>query len=93
MAWITKDRFGNEIVLTDERWQHIVDGHWELNGLVDDVLDAMRFGTRKQFADDPTKYRYARKFSKLLHGYTHIIVIVRLAPSGFVITAYPKRVR
>ena len=29
MGWSVKDRWNNEIVLTDERWQHIVDGHWE----------------------------------------------------------------
>jgi len=30
--WVVKDRWGNEIVLTDERWQHITEGHWELTG-------------------------------------------------------------
>lgn len=83
----------NEIVLTDERWQHIVDGHWELTNLLDEVLDTIQLGKRKQSATDPNRYCYSKRFSDLPHGYTHIFVIVRLAPSKFVITAYPRRVR
>ncbi len=30
MSWSVKDRWGNAIVLTDERWRHIVEGQWEL---------------------------------------------------------------
>ncbi len=93
MAWTVKDRWGNEILLTDERWQHIVDGHWELGDMLDQVLETVRVGNRKQAADDPSKYRYSREFSNLPYGYTHIYVIVRLAPNKFIITAYPKRVR
>lgn len=93
MAWSVKDRWGNEIVLTDERWQHIIDGHWELTNLVEQVLETVRLGRRKQSGTDPNKYRYFRKFSNLPYGYTRIYVIVRLAPKKFVITAYPKRVR
>jgi len=93
MPWVVKDRFDNEIVLTDERWQHIVEGHWELTDLLDRVLQTIQLGTRKQFAHDPAKYKYSRKFSDLPRHYTHIFVIVRLARGKFVITAYPKRVR
>ena len=93
MAWSIQDRWGNEITLTAERWQHIVDGHWELAELRDRVLDAVRLGTRQQDEADPTKYRYAKRFSDLPHGYTHIFVLVRLLPNRFIITAYPKRVR
>ncbi len=93
MPWFVKDRWGNEIVSTDERWQHIIEGHWELTNLLNEVLETVQLGTRRQFADAPTKYRYARKFANLPHGHTHIFVIVRLASNKFVITAYPKRVR
>jgi hypothetical protein len=30
--WVIKDRWDNDIALTDERWQHITEGHWELAG-------------------------------------------------------------
>jgi hypothetical protein len=35
--WIVKDRFGNAVYLTDEQWQHIVDGHPEM-GDCEEVL-------------------------------------------------------
>jgi hypothetical protein len=93
MSWSVKDRWGNEITLSEERWQHIIDGHWELVDMRAQVLDAVRLGTRKQNPMDPNQYRYTRKFSNLSYGYTYIVVIARLKPSQFVITAYPKRVR
>ncbi len=93
MPWSTQDRYGNEIILTDERWQHIVDGHWELTNLLDEVLETIQLGRRKQTANDPSKFQYSKRFSDLPYGYTHILVIVRLVPNKFVITAYPKRVR
>jgi hypothetical protein len=93
MSWSVKDRWGNVIALTDERWRHIVEGHWELTDFLDQVLETIRLGTRKQHPVDPDKYRYSKRFSDLPHGYTHIFVLVRLAPNKFVITAYPKRVR
>jgi hypothetical protein len=70
MAWTVKDRWGNAILLTDERWQHIVDGHWELADLVAQVLDTIRLGTRKQFANDASQYRYMRIFI-ICHTDTH----------------------
>ena len=93
MSWSVRDRWGNEIILSDERWRHIIDGHWELEGLVDQVLDTLRLGTRKQSSVNSSQYRYTRRFSDLAHGYTHVVVIVRMGPNPFVITAYPKRVR
>jgi len=91
--WVVKDCWGNEIVLTNERWQHITEGHWELTGRLEQVLETIRTGKRKQAAEDPSKYRYSRAFDDLPHNYTHIFVVVRLLPNKFVITAYPKRVR
>jgi len=91
--WVIKDQWGNEIALTDERWQHITEGHWELTDRLNQVLETIRLGKRKQAAKDPDKYRYSRAFNDLPYNYTHIFVIVRLSPNKFVITAYPKRVR
>ena len=93
MPWIINDRYGNEIALTDERWQHITEGHWELENLLAQIIETIRLGTRKQFANDPNKYRYSKKYSDMPHRYTHLVVIVRIAPKRFIITAYPKRVR
>jgi len=60
--WTIRDRWGNEITLTDERWRHITEGHWELAGRLDRVLETIRLGRRKQAASDPNKYRYSRAF-------------------------------
>lgn len=92
-SWSVKDRWNNEIILANERWQHIINGHWELANLCDQVLDTVRLGTHKQNETDPNKYRDLKKFSDSPYGYTHILVIVRLLPNKFVITACPKRVR
>jgi hypothetical protein len=70
MAWTVKDRWGNAILLTDERWQHIVDGHWELADLVAQVLDTIRLGTRKQFANDVSQFVIHASF-KIYHTDTH----------------------
>jgi len=91
--WVVRDRWGNKIRLTDERWAHIAEGHWELADRLDQVLETIRPGKTKQSAGDPGKYRYSRRFDDLPHNYTHIYVIVRLRPKRFVITAYPKYVR
>lgn len=87
--WKVTDRWKNEIVLTAERWKHIVDHHWELKGRLDDILKTIRAGKRKQEVLNPQKFKYFYPFDDLPHNYTHIVVVVKLAINKFVITAYP----
>jgi hypothetical protein len=100
--WIVRDRFQNEIYLTQERWEHILEGHDELVGRLDDLLDTVRYGQRRQEALDPQRYRYYRKYNDLPYGFHHLVAIVifTLTPAGvtnnFIVTAwgayiYPKR--
>ncbi len=70
--WTVEDRWGNEIVLTEERWQHIREGHWELADRLDQVLETVRRGTRKPYPLDPGRFRYSRAWPDLPHNYTHI---------------------
>ena len=91
--WIVTDKWGNQIELTEERWEHILDYHPELSQHLDDVLLTVRTGRRKQSPMDPHKYTYYRDFSSLLHNYTRIVVIVKLIRNNFIITAYPIRKR
>ncbi|HDN79432.1 MAG TPA: hypothetical protein ENG33_03050 [Chloroflexi bacterium] len=90
MHWKVKDRWGNEITLTEERWLHICERHWELEGMLDKVLETVQYGRRRQDPLDPTKYKYWWEFDDLPFHYTRIIAVVRLGVKKFIITAYPK---
>ena len=91
--WDVTDKWGNRIELTHERWQHIVEHHWELRHSLDKVLSTVRTGRRKQSLMDPQKYTYYKDFESLPHNYTRIVVIVKLIRNNFIITAYPIRKR
>jgi hypothetical protein len=92
--WIVQDRYHNEIYLTEERWQHIFERHGELRGRLNDLLDTLRYGQRKQEALAPQKYRYRQAYDDLNYGYNHIVAVVsfRYDDSGtannFVVTAW-----
>ena len=92
--WTVQDRYGNEIYLTEERWEHILDRHDELTGRLDDLLDTLRYGRRRREALDPQQYRYRRASDDLLYGFNHIIAIVVFrydasgASNSFVVTAW-----
>jgi len=48
--WTQRDRFGNDIYLTIERWQHITrsDNHPELTPHLELVRETIRLGRRRQ---------------------------------------------
>lgn len=54
----------------------------------DDVLDAIRKGSRRQDPIDPHKYKYFYPVEDLPFGLKHIVVVVRIATRKFVLTAY-----
>ena len=91
--WVVTDKRGNRIELTDERWEHIVENHWELRNHLEEVLKTVRMGRRKQSVQDPNKYTYSLAFDNLPHNYTHIVVIVKIVRNNFIITAYPIKRR
>jgi hypothetical protein len=98
--WTRRDRFGNEIYLTYERWQHIVnpDNHPEVAPYIDYVRETIRLGRRQQDPYDPNSYKYYRAFPNLPDDNNHLVVCVRFRwvtqPDGtveeekFVTTAY-----
>lgn len=55
--WIEQDRFGNEIYLTDERWEHITNpmNHPEMLEYEEDLRETIRVSRRKQDALNPQK--------------------------------------
>ena len=98
--WTQRDRFGNEIYLTGERWAHIInpDNHPEVEPFFDDVAGTIKSGRRRQDPYDPNGYQYYRAFPHLPDDNTHLVVCVRFRwpanPDGtvqeekFVTTAY-----
>jgi hypothetical protein len=88
MATKVRDRYGNQIELTDERWRHIVTYHPELEDRRDEVLETIRKGVRRQDAVEPEKYKYVRKFADLPLDYTHLVAVVKMVRNNFVLTAY-----
>jgi len=104
IRWIVKDRYGNSIYLTQERWTHIIESinHPEMADYEEELKETVQTGSRKQDSLNPQKYRYSNEFDNLPAGNTHIIAIVlfRLQESGlgeiesnnFVVTAYQKEI-
>lgn len=98
--WSVHDNSGREIYLTDERWKHITSKHWELTGHLNDVLDAVRLGKRRQEQRDPRTYKYYRRCDSLLFPFNHIFVVVafrfqelpdgRTIPNNFIVSAWGK---
>ena len=91
-----KDRHGNEIYLTKERWKHALDHPGMEVRLLGATLSALKTGRRKQEPIDPTKYRYKKEFDDLPEDDTPMVVVVKFGidrtdPSranNFVLTAY-----
>ena len=74
---IVYDRRGNEIYITDERWEHIHDRHPEIIGYEEHVLKTLRLGRRKQQLFEPDVFKYYRSYDGLPAGHTQVIVIVK----------------
>jgi hypothetical protein len=59
-----------------------------LEDFLQEVLDAIRKGRRRQDPIDPHKYKYLLAVDGLPFDLTHIVVVVRIAARKFVLTAY-----
>lgn len=85
----SRDPRGREIVLTAERWQHIVTGHPELAAHVEQVLRAVRAPTEALPGREPDEeWFYLRDAgpSRWLK-----VVVLFEGPTGRIITAFPRR--
>ena len=91
-----RDRKGHIIYLTRERWEHTLDHPGMHEELLDQVLETIRKGKRRQDPYDPAKFKYAHSSSDLPMRYTHIVVVVKFGwreeepptANNFVLTAY-----
>jgi len=90
------DGNGNEIYLTNERWNHIIEFHPEMVNYQKHLFATLRKGKRKQDPIDPSLYTYYCNFNDLEKGYNHVIVVVKFGftpmfePNNFILTAYQK---
>jgi hypothetical protein len=83
----TTDALGRKIILTEERWTHIVDGHPELDGL---ELALMRAVEAADITVDGKTADTKRVCAKDLGPARYLVVVVRYAgQTGYVRTAYP----
>ena len=102
--WSEIDRYGNEIYLTGERWEHITEptNHPEMVLCEDELRQTIRLGQRKQDALNPQKYKYMKAFDNLIEDNTHIVAVVLFRfiendksvalPNNYIVTAYQKEI-
>jgi hypothetical protein len=103
--WNVHDRYGNQIYITQERWEHIIDGmnHPEIGEYEDVVKHTLQTEHRRQEPLNPRKYRYAQYFDDLPGDVNAIVVIVlcgvtcddrgHTLPNNYVVTAFFKHIR
>jgi hypothetical protein len=102
--WTIRDRAGNMIYLTDERWEHITEpnNHPEMSVFENELQETIQTGQRKQDTLNPQKYRYSKSFTQLPNYNTHIVAIVlfrfiegdngKPIANNYIVTAYMKEV-
>jgi hypothetical protein len=88
-----QDEYGNIIYLTDERWEHIIESHPELEEFREEVLSVLRLGKRKQDILFPDTFYYTPKAHQIKQWNMNIEVVVLFReknqkPNNFVVTAY-----
>ena len=104
IRWAVRDRYGNQIYLTEERWEHITEAinHPEMIDYEDELQMTMRWAVRKQDTLNPQKYRYSMAFDELADDNTHIVAIVlfrfrksngqKPMPNNYIVTAFQKEI-
>jgi len=100
--WSVYDRYNNNIYITEERWEHIIDSenHPEMEECEDKLKETIRSGRRTQDPLNPQKYRYTKAFDDLPFGNTHIVAIAlcrfkvgdlgQPIQNNYIVTAYQK---
>jgi len=91
-----RDKKGNLIYLTYERWRHIIEFHPEMLNFKEHIFTTIKTGKRKQDPIDPTIYTYYNAFNDLEKGFNYVIVIVKFGitesyeSNNFILTAFQK---
>jgi hypothetical protein len=74
--WTVQDHWGHEIYLTEERWRHILESRPDMEPFLEEFLETIRTGERKQDALLPYKFFYNKRFDVLLPENNHMIAVV-----------------
>ena len=102
--WTVRDRYGNSIYLTEERWKHITDilNHPEMEDYEEYLKNTIQVGRRNQEPLNPRKYRYQEFFENLPDYSNSVVAIVifgfdikkdgTASPNNFVATAFLKHI-
>jgi len=97
--WFVHDSDGREIYLTEEQWEHITSRHGELKNHLEDILNTVRRGKRRQQPQDPQAFVYRLRCDKLRPPFNGILVVVAFRfesqdnngntiPNNFVVSAW-----
>lgn len=104
IRWTVKDRRGNSVYLTQERWKHIISeiNHPEIESYEEYLKKAIKKGKYRQEPLNPRKYRYYHRFDNLPDDVNHVVAIVlfgfdidehgKAVPNNYVVTAFFKHI-
>jgi len=104
IRWTIKDKYGNSVYLTQERWEHIIESinHPEIKNYEAELQATIKTGAHKQDTLNPQKYRYSKEFSALPADNTHIVAVAlfkfresdvgEIESNNFIVTAYQKEI-
>jgi hypothetical protein len=90
-AWTVQDCYGNEVYLTWERWEHIINHHPSMEPFFDEVRLTVQRAKRWQDRWLPYKWFYVNwNVHGLEPGDNCIVVVVMFkpGPGWFVLTSY-----
>ncbi len=95
-----RDRWNNTVYLTKERWQHILESRPGMEPFLDEFLETIQVGQRKQDPLLPYKFFYHRRFDVLLPENNHLVAVVLFKfrsaangtsqPNNFVVSGWMK---
>jgi hypothetical protein len=104
IRWMVRDRNGNAVYLSEERWRHIteLENHPDMIDREDELKQTIQRGRRKQDALNPQKYSYTLAFAGLDEDNTHVVAAVlfrfrenedgRPVAKNYIVTAYQKEI-
>ena len=98
--WTVQDRYGNQIYLTQERWEYIIpaENHPGMASYEKQLQETIKSGQRTQDSLIPNKYYYRKAFENLPDGNNYVIAVAvfklsvddegNSVANNFIVTAY-----